>query len=390
MDTQTRMSWIQPLSLEPLYKFELIGLLVGLAVYNGLTLPVTFPLALYSQLVGMPVSTIPMIEDGWPELAKGLKALQDWTDGDVAGVFLRTYTFSLDVFGSNIDVDMDARRRRARRSKLSKDKSNATSSDNLKNSRTSNVADAEPDAGYSSSEAAPFFEASSSRTLIASRFEDRKGQNGHYTSPPDRMPVAEDEGEGSAHVLNHRPDSPTPSTPMVTNANRKQYVDDYIRHLTYTSIAPQLDAFSSGFRRCLNRKSLSIFDPVTLQALVEGHENIDTKKLQAIATYEGGYDKHHYAIRDFWEIVHGWGDAGEAGRDKVRRLLEFVTASDRLPVGGVERITFMVQKNGVGDERLPTSLTCFGRLLLPQYSNIDPMRRGLERAIEEAKGFGVA
>lgn len=51
-DAQTRMSWFQPGSLEPPYKFEMLGLLTSLAVYNGLTLPFSFPLALYRKLLG--------------------------------------------------------------------------------------------------------------------------------------------------------------------------------------------------------------------------------------------------------------------------------------------------------------------------------------------------
>jgi len=64
------MSWFQPGSLEPLYKFELLGLLTSLAVYNGLTLPFTFPRALYRKLLNLPVISLVHIEDGWPELTK--------------------------------------------------------------------------------------------------------------------------------------------------------------------------------------------------------------------------------------------------------------------------------------------------------------------------------
>lgn len=71
------------------------------------------------------------------------------------------------------------------------------------------------------------------------------------------------------------------------------------------------------------------------------------------------------------------------------RLLEFVTASDRLPIGGEARVNFIIQKNGEGDERLPTSLTCFGRLLLPEYEGEGRMERALELVVENAKGFGT-
>jgi len=106
-DPTTQMSWFQPDSLEPLYKFELLGLLTSLAVYNGLTLPFTFPRALYLKLLNLPVSKLADIEDGWPELAKGLRILRDWPEENVEDVFMRPFVFSVNVFGTTVDVDMD-------------------------------------------------------------------------------------------------------------------------------------------------------------------------------------------------------------------------------------------------------------------------------------------
>lgn len=105
------MSWFQPGSLEPLYKFELIGLLTSLAVYNGLTLPFTFPCALYRLLLGLSIDKLEHIEDGWPELARGLRILRDWPEDNVEDVFMRPYVFSVNCFGITVDVDMDKARR---------------------------------------------------------------------------------------------------------------------------------------------------------------------------------------------------------------------------------------------------------------------------------------
>jgi hypothetical protein len=35
-------------------------------------------------------------------------------------------------------------------------------------------------------------------------------------------------------------------------------------------------------------------------------------------------------------------------------------------------------------------LTCFGRLLLPEYSSRGALEEKLDKALENAKGFGVA
>lgn len=50
----------------------------------------------------------------------------------------------------------------------------------------------------------------------------------------------------------------------------------------------------------------------------------------------------------------------------------------------------VVQRNGADSERLPTALTCFSRLLLPEYASEAKLRKLLLLAIENATGFGLA
>ncbi|KAJ4293713.1 hypothetical protein N0V88_005221 [Collariella sp. IMI 366227] len=104
VDERTRMAWFLPGSMEDDWKFELIGVLVSLAVYNGLTLPVTFPKALYRKLLGEPVTELHHIADGWPDLASGLTSLLEWDekDGLVEDIFARTYEFSVSALGQNV------------------------------------------------------------------------------------------------------------------------------------------------------------------------------------------------------------------------------------------------------------------------------------------------
>lgn len=75
--------------------------------------------------------------------------------------------------------------------------------------------------------------------------------------------------------------------------------------------------------------------------------------------------------------------------DRQRNILEFVTASDRVPLNGLGVLVFVIQRNGPDTDRLPTALTCFGRLLLPEYSSKEKLENRLLIAIENAKGFGL-
>ncbi|PYH84990.1 hypothetical protein BO82DRAFT_303014 [Aspergillus uvarum CBS 121591] len=361
LDGRTRISWFQPCSLEPLYKFELLGLLMSLAVYNGLTLPVNFPTAFYRKLLGLKVKQLDHIQDGWPELTKGLEDLLAWEEGDVGDIFLRTYEFSYEVFGNVETVDMQ---------KIDKEAPWPTPFLPLRPPLTGTRS-----LGYSP----PWSEVR------------------HYTdhvnlSPPSSMAA---ETAGSYRDVGKSVDplpalaaqSPTPPAEeacLVTNGNREQFVKDYIFWLTDKSIRPQFEAFAKGFYTCLDRTALSIFTAESFKTVVEGFQTIDMRELERHARYEGGFSASHRVIRDFWSIVRRY------PAEKRAQLLEFVTASDRVPVNGIASIMFVIQKNGVGDARLPTSLTCFGRLLLPEYSSRSILEEKLSKALENARGFGVA
>lgn len=297
------MAWFQPSSPDALWKYEIIGMIFSLAVYNGLTLPVTFPRALYRKLLSKENSELHHIADGWPDLASGLTTLLEWNekDGAIEDVFTRTYEFSVDIFGQQVNRDMRP-------------------------------------------------------TLTPAKW-------------PQFASLAED--------------VPGPEAPLVTSDSRNEYVSDYIYWLTDVSVRPQFEAFRKGFFTCIDRRSIRLFEPDILQSVVEGSQDIDISQLARVARYVG-WNATHSAVKDFWEIVHEYDDG------RKRKLLEFVTASDRVPVGGMENVQFTLQQNGVGDSHLPTSYTCYGVLLLPAYSGKAVMKEKLQMALDNAKGFGFA
>ncbi|OIW24887.1 hypothetical protein CONLIGDRAFT_622323 [Coniochaeta ligniaria NRRL 30616] len=316
VDDRTRMTWFRASSPEELWKFELVGLLVSLAVYNGLTLPVTFPKALYRKLMGEGVTELHHIADGWPDLASGLTQLLEWDekDGLVEDVFARTYEFSVEAFGQPITREM----------KSNKDEE----------------------------------------------------------EPWPQFPKTAEAGSSSTPLHTANPDD----TPLVTSANRNAYVYDYIRYLTDVSVRPQYEAFARGFRTCFHPKSLTLLTSNILQSLVEGVQEIDVSELRRYTRYVG-WDAGHRSVKDFWSIVKRYDERMK------RKLLEFVTASDRLPVGGVKNLNFVIQKNGIETEEgghLPTAYTCYGTLLLPEYKDKDALRERLAMALENAQGFGFA
>lgn len=105
IDPQTRLAWFQPATMVPLYKYQLFGLLFALAIYNGITLPVSFPLVFYKKLLFQTPSEADLVE-GWPSLARSLQHLQ-MHQGSVEEDFARDYVYSFDANGLHLDVSMD-------------------------------------------------------------------------------------------------------------------------------------------------------------------------------------------------------------------------------------------------------------------------------------------
>ena len=83
--SESRSMWINGASLESEKEFELVGVLLGLAIYNGVILDVHFPPVIYKKLQG----GTPDLQDlkyVQPSLARSLEDLLNFT-GDVENTF---------------------------------------------------------------------------------------------------------------------------------------------------------------------------------------------------------------------------------------------------------------------------------------------------------------
>ena len=76
-------------------------------------------------------------------------------------------------------------------------------------------------------------------------------------------------------------------------------------------------------------------------------------------------------------------------RDERRRLLAFVSGSDRIPPAGLESMRWTLQKNGSDANRLIASSTCFNICLLPDYRDRKTLFRNLKFAVDHSQGFGM-
>lgn len=196
----------------------MVGLLFSLAIYNGVTLPVSFPEVLYRKLLGGRAKCIHHIQDGWPVLSKGLLDLLQWADGDVEEVFARTYEFTFEVWDQNVHVNIQAPQQ-----------FDTASAPDVQTPWTKILKGTE-DASY----------------IRTSRGQCKASQE-HHSANRNRHP-------SRLHSSEPR------EAAFVTNANREQYVEDYLDWLTDRSIRPQYEAFARGFLTCLDERSLTVYN----------------------------------------------------------------------------------------------------------------------------------
>ena len=103
-DAASGTYWFNPASLDAAIEFQLVGALLGLAIYNGVILDVHFPPALYKHLRGQELG-FPDLAVAMPGLAAGLQELLAF-EGDVQEAFALTFAVSYDFFGEIRETEL--------------------------------------------------------------------------------------------------------------------------------------------------------------------------------------------------------------------------------------------------------------------------------------------
>jgi len=276
--------WFNPSSYESSSQYTLIGIVLGLAMYNSVILDLHLPSVIYRKLQGKK-GVFDDLKDFKESVWRGLNNLMEYTGDDMEDVFELPFQISYDdLFGTVITTDLK---------------------------------------------------------------------------------------EGGADI-------------KVNQSNKQEYVDLYADFLLNRSVESQFLALQRGFLLVTSESPVHMmFSPGELEMLICGEKECDFKELEASTEYDGGFSKETPCVRWFWEAVHSM------SLEDKRKLLQFTTGSDRIPVGGLAKLRLIIAKNGPDSDRLPSAHTCFNVLLLPEYSSKEKMNDLLMKSIKECKGFGM-
>lgn len=173
----------------------------------------------------------------------------------------------------------------------------------------------------------------------------------------------------------------------VTEENKEDYINKMTNWRFTRGVEEQTKAFLEGFNEVVPLQWLQYFDERELELMLCGMQEIDVDDWERNTIYKH-YQRNNKQVVWFWKMVR------EIDNEKRTRLLQFVTGTCRLPVGGFAELMgsngpqrFCIER--VGKETwLPRSHTCFNRLDLPPYRSYDQLVEKLNYAIEETEGFG--
>ncbi|KAF7904904.1 uncharacterized protein EAF01_005426 [Botrytis porri] len=173
----------------------------------------------------------------------------------------------------------------------------------------------------------------------------------------------------------------------VTDENKKEYVDLMVKWRIQKRIDEQFQAFITGFHELIPAELVNVFDERELELLIGGIAEIDVDDWKKHTDYRG-YTESDEVIKFFWQTIRSWDG------EQKSRLLQFATGTSRIPVNGFKDLQgsdgprrFTIEKQGEPNN-LPKSHTCFNRLDLPPYKNLEQLQTKLTMAVEETMGFG--
>jgi len=104
-NTESQLFWISRNSFELPLKFELMGIILGLAIYNNHILDIHLPLAFYKKLLGRRVN-LDDFEQYDPQVGKSLRSILNYDKEDFEEAMCLNFTVNYESFGEKLTEDL--------------------------------------------------------------------------------------------------------------------------------------------------------------------------------------------------------------------------------------------------------------------------------------------
>ncbi|KAH6676057.1 HECT-domain-containing protein [Plectosphaerella plurivora] len=174
----------------------------------------------------------------------------------------------------------------------------------------------------------------------------------------------------------------------VTMANRREFVALYVKYLLDTAVTRQFEPFKRGFYTVCGGNAFSLFRPEEIELLVRGSDAaLDVDALRGVAEYDNWGTKQPDGTEPVLDWF--WDTFKDAMPQEQRKLLLFITGSDRVPAMGAALMPIKISCLGDDEDRYPIARTCFNMLSLRRYKTRERLEHMLWTAVHESEGFGL-
>ncbi|KAL9053570.1 MAG: hypothetical protein Q9162_004667, partial [Coniocarpon cinnabarinum] len=270
------LSWFNPAAcdMDRLEVYEVFGAIMGLAIHNGFVLPVRLPLVFYELLHRRDPEevepTLSLLQEGWPQK---FQALQNMLDSSIDGAGIpAVFETGLPAWPQPLNAD-----------------------------------EYQTDTAEAWSISIPVLQDVSELTRDDVGWTYRIMEQ-FLQSPMGNSSVDWEEDE-------------------VTDANKHVFVQAFVSWQLIHTTMHQLSQLRRGLIRILPNHLIDSVSAESLRLIVEGDPHISAAKLLPLIRDDPRRGQDDGLGRMFSEVVSRWPD------ERVAKLLQFVTASDRLPMG---------------------------------------------------------
>ena len=167
---------------------------------------------------------------------------------------------------------------------------------------------------------------------------------------------------------------------FVNRKNFDEFFTQYVHWIVHSSIEHSFNALKEGFYSIIDYETVRCLHPAEMEKILVGSFIVDLHFLRKHIKYVD-YTADSNIVLWFWEIIEKY------NTENLRKLLQFVTGNDKVPVINTAEWKIIIKRNGCDTQRLPSSQTCFNTLLLPEYSSKSKLGEKLNIAIRYTKGF---
>jgi hypothetical protein len=179
----------------------------------------------------------------------------------------------------------------------------------------------------------------------------------------------------------------------VTEDNLEEYIEKSARFRVIYGRERQMEELRIGFGEIMDIPKLKkFFTAEELKKLIETSKTIDLDDWKKHSVFKNFGNEEVKYRKWFWDAVESLSEDQRGG------LLEFVTGSSEVPVGGFSQLSrfydggppFIIQKRDgvVKKDCLPIAHVCFNTIELPDCESYKELREKLVRVAAHSRGFG--